>query len=166
MNLNRIKEFLDYDPETGLFIWKRRTHTKGNGPAVGDIAGHVSKAGYVTIRFKGILYYGHRLAWFFAYGEMPCKIDHENRCKADNRIRNLRKATQQGNSANRNVRPDSRSGYKGVYAHQNGRFYAYIIVDGKKLNLGAFPTSEAAARAYDNAANDSFGEFARLNFGG
>ena len=96
---------------------------------------------------------------------MPRKIDHENRCKADNRIRNLRKATQQGNSANRDVRPDSRSGYKGVHAHPNGRFYAYIIVDRKKLNLGAFDNAEAAARAYDNAANENFGEFARLNIG-
>lgn len=41
---------------------------------------------------------------------------------------------------------------------------ARIVVDGKKLYLGQFSDPEDAARAYDAAADQHFGEFARLNF--
>lgn len=163
MSLELIREYLSYDPETGVFTWIKCPNPSG-APQAGSTAGSAAVNGYLTIRFKKRLYYAHRLAWWWIHGEMPEQVDHKNLRKDDNRIVNLRAATNQGNMANREVRNDSVSRYKGVHAHPNGRFYAYIVVDRKKMHLGSFGLSEEAARAYDAAANDNFGEFARLNF--
>ncbi len=163
MSLDCIKAFLDYDPDTGLFTWIAKPAGRGHPFKIGDIAGTM-KDGYVQIQFTGKLYRAHRLAWWWVHGEMPSNdIDHKNRSRADNRICNLRECTRQENlrnSANRKTP----TGFKGVYGHPNGRFYATIKIDGNKISLGGFVSAEEAASAYDTAANEGFGEFALLNF--
>lgn len=93
-------------------------------------------------------------------------IDHRNGNGLDNQRENLRPATKGQNSANRKLRADSTSGFKGVCAHPgNGLpWRAQIVRNYKKRHLGLFATAEEAARAYDAAAVELFGEFARLNF--
>lgn len=56
------------------------------------------------------------------------------------------------------------SRYKGVYLQTDGKWRAQICVNYRKLNLGSYATEIAAARVYDAAALEHFGEFARLNF--
>lgn len=87
-------------------------------------------------------------------------VDHVNGDGLDNRRANLRRATDQQNSWNRGMRSDNTSGYKGAKRHTGGRWQATI----SGRYLGLFPTAEDAARAYDAAALDQFGEYARLNF--
>jgi hypothetical protein len=92
-------------------------------------------------------------------------IDHINRNGLDNRRENLRTATHQQNSRNMSPRKDGLSPYKGVSFHSlNGRWRARIKVDGKYVSLGVYATQEEAARAYDAAARELFGEFACPNF--
>lgn len=92
-------------------------------------------------------------------------VDHVNGNGLDNRRANLRPATSGGNAANRPVRRDSRSGFKGVFPNPIGRpWRAQICVNGHKRHLGLYDTAEDAARAYDAAASEAWGEFARLNF--
>lgn len=86
-------------------------------------------------------------------------VDHVNGDGLDNRRSNLRPATARQNQGNVGLRRDNKTGYKGV-KHHRGRYRA----DCAKQYLGIFPTAEAAARAYDEAAVVAFGEFARLNF--
>ncbi len=164
MSLGLIMDFLSYDSETGLFTWKDRPNSKGGGAKIGDLAGCENTQGYIVIRFKRVLYLAHRLAWFFVHGQMPKRLDHKNLNKADNRISNLRIATFQQNAANMTVQKRTASKYKGVYLHKNSRYYAYVIVNRKKINLGAFGVAEDAANAYDLAAIKYFGEFANTNF--
>lgn len=92
-------------------------------------------------------------------------IDHANGDGLDNRRANLRPATNSENSRNRRRRTDNTSGYKGVSLHKRiGRWQAYICADGRQTSLGYFDDPTEAALAYDRAAVQTFGEFARLNF--
>ena len=91
--------------------------------------------------------------------------EHENCITLDNRRFNLRVASGSQNQANRPASKRSTSGYKGVSWYRNrDKWQASIQKNGKKTNLGYFSDKVEAARAYDKAALEMFGEFARLNF--
>jgi hypothetical protein len=57
----------------------------------------------------------------------------------------------------------SRSGFKGVY-RTAGTWWARVNVGGASRHLGSFATAEEAARAYDAAALEMWGERTYLNF--
>ncbi len=96
-------------------------------------------------------------------------LDHKNDNGLDNRRENLRICNPSENCGNsrkpvfkNGAKPSSR--YKGVCRHkQAGKWFAYIKVDRVRKYLGLFEIEEDAAEAYDRAAYDAWGEFARLN---
>ena len=90
-------------------------------------------------------------------------VDHINGDGLDNRRSNLRIATVTQNCQNRRRRSDARSRFKGLL-FKGGRWIASIKVNKVYHYLGIFTSEEAAARAYDAAAQRHFGTFARLNF--
>jgi len=111
---NRLKELLEYNPETGLFIRKKTTASNAQ---VGNIAGFLNKhTGYKSIHIDGKEYYCHRLAFLYMNGFLPEKqVDHINRIKDDNRWINLRNATSTENLQNTSLRKSNKSGEKGVF---------------------------------------------------
>lgn len=91
--------------------------------------------------------------------------EHKNRKTLDNRRSNLRMANRSQNQANRPRTKRSTSGYKGVSWYKRfGKWQASIQKNGKKRNLGYYFDKIEAAKAYDLAARELFGEFALLNF--
>lgn len=94
-----------------------------------------------------------------------CKgIDHANGNGLDNRRVNLRPATRSQNGANRPPPSNNTSGYKGVYwSRPTRKWRAVIRVNDRKANLGYFTDPVDAARAYNAAALEAWGEFAWLN---
>lgn len=93
------------------------------------------------------------------------RTDHRNGDGLDNRRINLRDATAGENSRNTRVHADSASGFKGVTWYPRSRRWRAHIHSGKKQHhLGYFATADEAARAYDAAARELYGEFACLNF--
>jgi hypothetical protein len=93
-------------------------------------------------------------------------VDHRNGDGLDNRRSNLRLATVSQNAMNKKrCRRPTVSGYKGVaWRHERSTWIARIYLDGRQIYLGQFGSAQEAARAYDAAARDLFGEFALLNF--
>ena len=87
--------------------------------------------------------------------------DHINRDKLDNRKSNLRFCTISQNNANRGIDMSSKILYKGVcFDKRRNKF----IASTHSGYIGGFNTAEEAARAYDKAAFEKYGEFAYLNF--
>lgn len=79
-----LKSLLRYDAATGLFT----------RVLPGKKVGHRHSSGYIKIVVCGLIFYAHRLAWLYSYGEWPKgTIDHDNRIKDDNRLLNLKDAT-------------------------------------------------------------------------
>lgn len=112
---------------------------------------------------QGAALYLHR---YLTDAEPLQPIDHRDRNTLNCARRNLRKTTRSGNSANtQKIRVPASSQYKGVYWHaKNSKWATQIKRDGKVTYLGTYMSEEDAARAYDVAANDFFGDFACLNF--
>lgn len=95
-------------------------------------------------------------------------VDHISGDTLDNRRANLRVCTQAQNLANGRSHSDSRSKYRGVsWKEREGSWRAQISIGGQRSRfLGQWPTEEDAALAYDQAAREQYGEYARLNFPG
>jgi hypothetical protein len=97
-------------------------------------------------------------------------VDHRDGNGLNNQRVNLREATIAQNLHNRRPNLSAASPYKGVQKRKKngrwtGRWTACIAVNGVRLRLGDFPDQIFAAVAYDVAALEHFGEFARPNFG-
>ena|SRR5438105_9984711 len=157
LTAQRLRELLDYAPETGLFYWRVRRGCAGAGRQ----AGSLHTVGYRVIRVDGVTHLAHRLAWLHVHGDHPiAEIDHVNGNRMDNRITNLRQCSRGQNA--RNVTTRNACGFKGIY-HRRSRWHAQISVNGRRTYLGSYENAEQAAAAYDSAARLHYDEFARTN---
>ena len=109
-----IKTLLDYDKETGVFIWKERKDTLWNNRYAGMVAGGPSSDGYTRISVNNVRYKAHRLAYLYEHGYMPKYIDHIDHDGKNNRIVNLRDVTHQKNHQNQKKNKNNTSGVTGV----------------------------------------------------
>lgn len=156
--LAHVLELLSCDTATGVIT--RRT-SRG-GCRAGSVAGTVDSHGYIVVEVDNVRIRAHRIVWAVASGAWPeAVIDHENGNTQDNRISNLRDATQAQNMANLKTPRTNKSGHKGVsWAAHASKWRASIRLDGKCKNLGYFEMPEAASAAYKSAASDARGQYA------
>ena len=98
----------------------------------------------------------------------PFKLDHKDGDGLNCQKTNLREATDAENQRNTRRARGARQRplYKGVKPTQNhpNAWRASVYLEGRNRHLGVFTTPEEAAKAYDRAAREHFGEFARTNF--
>lgn len=148
--------FTIVDDEDFAYLSKKKWHIE---------TGQNGKFKYARHNFyiKGKRSYGcikmHRLVIGAKKGQ---HVDHINGDMLDNRKENLRFCTNQQNQMNGKPRRGRK--YKGCYKDKFGKWRAQIRKDYKLHHLGSFKTMKEAAKAYDNAAKNLFGEFAHLNF--
>lgn len=148
----RLRELLLYDPETGMFTNRCR---RGNKAHAGAIAGFISK-GYRRLCIDGALVLAHRAVWCYVTGSWPTnQLDHIDRDKLNNRISNLRNATNSVNQQNRlRARTDNAIGLLGVSKSTSRRtkpWLAKIQGNGHQRFIGYFSTPEEAHEAYLSA---------------
>jgi hypothetical protein len=92
-------------------------------------------------------------------------VDHRDGNGLNNQRSNLRLADNSKNLGNMRKPRRNSSGYKGARWNScHRRWEAQIKVAGQSKWLGYFDTGEEAAKAYDAAAREFFGEFAALNY--
>ena len=161
----RLKEVLHYSRATGVFRWRSRAGgpRKWNTRFAGIIAGHQRSDGYVLVCIDYKRYYGHHLAWLYVHGVLLKQLDHCDLDPSNNRIGNLRRATNSQNMHNSGRHRNNSSGFKGVRWHKRAQKWdARIRIGaGERLHLGLFNTAEAAHAAYCAAAAKHHGEFSR-----
>ena len=135
------RQFLSYDPQSGSLTW---LVSRGTVKA-GTIVCKISNRGYITVKLLGKTYQAHRIAWLITHGEWPITIDHINRQKTDNRLVNLRNATQQQNMCNVPRKRTNTSGVRGVsWQSQSGKWQVEVKSDGKRYYLGSYRDIELA----------------------
>lgn len=169
-DIERIREILHYNPETGILTWlERRDYlNRRNTRYAGKNAGCMKRDGGLVIGIKVLGFNGymeaHIVAWALYYGSWPeCNIDHKDRCRSHNWIDNLRIATVSENQCNRSQ--ISKLGYKGVNLSQNKhkKYRATITLNRKSIFIGSYHTATEAAEAYDKKATELHGPFACTN---
>lgn len=155
----RLKELLEYDPETGDWIWINapKHNTRHNG----KVAGHLRRDGYRLIRIGGVAYYTGRLAFLYMTGHWPKdEVDHIDRDPSNDKWVNLREATSSDNKCNQTLSPRNTSGFRGI--SWNGALQKWVAY-ANTSQLGSFNSIEEAIAARDAAAKQIQGDFAQLN---
>ncbi len=114
-------------------------------------------------------YYAHNRALgdmhrFLLNTSKDIEVDHKDLNGLNNQRLNIRSCTKSQNNANRKCK--NPIGFKGVYRchyKHKEQWQARITVNKKRIDLGFFNSIEKAANAYNQAAINYFGDFARLN---
>lgn len=146
-----LTELLDYDPATGVFVWKV---SRSNRVKPGTRAGvfHAASGGrYISIGKEKFM--AHRLAWFYATGAMPVNDIRPVDGNYDNcAIANLKEITRVELQHGRNKTKTNTSGFQGVSASKNGKWQSKITWNYAQISLGGnFDSAEEAGEAYQIA---------------
>lgn len=134
------------EPNTGCLLWTAGLYDNGYGQHLGRRA--------------------HRVAYEMAIGDIPDGMQIDHRCHTPSCVNpeHLRICSSRQNQHNRRPPKTSRARFKGVrWDKERRKWKAVITVDGRKVDIGRFADETDAARAYDAAALQYFGEFALTN---
>lgn len=176
-DIETLRQLVRYEPETGKLYWLPRTidlcpgkypkrimasfNTRWSGKEITKLDGN----GYIQLEIYGCVQNGHVVAWSIYNGYVPsCEIDHLNGIRTDNRICNLREATDKQQGMNRGISSRNTSGVKGI-SFQKGlnKWRPRIQVNGKSLSLGCFDSFDEAVAARKAAEAKYYGEYARVS---
>lgn len=161
-DIELIKRLFDYNPKTGVVIWRKRddvpkwwnTRYAGNRPKSTDSLGYLRAK--ITANGASAYVSLHRICFFMAHGFLPEVVDHVNGDVQDNRISNLRAADFKTNAWNRAANKNTLTGKKGVSAIRYSKgpkkgqisgYKASVGHNGERIYLGYFNTEQDAADA-------------------
>ena len=128
--MEELAKKITYCPDEETFVWTKN----------GKKAGGIDKSmGYYQIVRPSHKIYGHRLAFACMGEDIPECVDHIDQNRGNNKWNNLRAVEHKGNCLNKSLNSNNSSGYIGVsFDKKRNKWASYIMVDYKKINLGAF----------------------------
>lgn len=136
-SVHELRSYFSYNPDTGVIV-RRMDSATGPGKT-GDVAGHVTKRGYVRIKHKCKSLHAHRLAWIIIHGSVVGDIDHINGDKSDNRLCNIRLVNAKENARNRARSSKNTSGCTGVsWDKKSNKWHARISSNSGRVSLGVY----------------------------
>lgn len=137
----------------GVLRWRK---TFSSHAVEGKAAGcrwETNKSGqritYIQVRFRGRLYYAHRVAWMISNGEIDGSmvVDHIDGDGTNNKIENLRLVEQAINMRNARRALGAKNPHVGVTKTRHGSWHAQISRANRTIHLGHFKTLEEAIAA-------------------
>jgi hypothetical protein len=147
----RLREFYDYDPETGYLISKRRNWA---GRPVKGVLNNSKSGAWVIMLYredgtKLNTNYG-RVVFCWHHGRWPDgEIDHIDRNPRNNKIENLREADRVLQSQN-----TWKFNYGAYWNKSCNKWQASIKIHGKNKGLGLYETQKEAQEAYMRACDE------------
>lgn len=168
-SIDRLRQILRYEPETGKLFWLERPESmfvggpykpsrraaSWNSRCAGKEAFTARAShGYREGAVDNKKYLAHRIIWALHYGSHPPRhVDHINGDKLDNRIANLRDVDPSMNLRNALGKSNNTSGVTGVnWRDDKRKWRARIMVNYKETTIGHFDTFEEAVAAREAAA--------------
>lgn len=160
MELDTLKKYFYYND--GCLFWNKNIANKRKH----DRAGFNTSIGYRKVKLFKKVYLEHRLIFMLNNGYLPKIIDHVDRNKSNNDIKNLREVTRSQNSMNMKARSDGFCGVKNVKLRKgrtkNDFYEVSIKKDGKEIYIGCFYSLNEASLAAKAAQQKYHQEFAPI----
>jgi hypothetical protein len=158
---DKVKELFEY--RDGALFWRVSTT---NSIKVGQKAGTaVNDAGYEMLGIGGKIYRTHRIIFMYHYGYFPNKIDHIDGNRANNKIENLRPATNAENSRNTKISKRNKSGIKGVcWANHVNKWMVQVRHGSSKKYFGLYDDLELAELVAIEARDKFHKEYANHGY--
>ena len=154
----RLRELLDYDPKTGILLFKKRNKRKWDAQFAGKTAGGLTNTHEEVfihrLKLFNVTYHTSRIIYIWMTGECPEVVETKDHNPANMIWTNLVPSNKLQNSRKHKISKNNRTGVTGTAQKANGRYIAYI---GTNIRLGTFDTLEEAAKARRQAE-------ARLNY--
>jgi len=143
-----------YNSYTGNLYWKYTVSNKAIG---GHVAGTLKQTGYIEIQYHKKRYYAHRIIYEMHVGLIPegYVIDHINKNRSDNRLKNLRCIPHYINLHNQQISKRNTSNYIGIHRdHKREMWVAKKTVKGELIFKKYFKDIEVAALALENVTKN------------
>jgi hypothetical protein len=155
----RLHDLFEY--RDGDLYWKKLSSSLSRSK-VGSKAGTWATHGYWRIKFDGCTYMAHKLIYaMHNNGVYPDYIDHIDGNKSNNKLENLRPATNAQNAHNVGLHKKSTTGIKNVsWSPSKNRWKVLVSVGGwrkswlvKDLELAELVAIEARNKYHGRYAN-------------
>jgi hypothetical protein len=155
----RLHQLFEY--RDGHLYWKKLSSPLSRAK-IGEKAGTWATHGYWRIKFDGVTYMAHKLIYAMHNGgTYPDYIDHIDGNKSNNKLDNLRPATNIQNAQNVGLHKNSTTGIKNVsWSPSKNRWKVLISANGKRkswlvkdLELAELVAIEARNKYHGSYAN-------------
>ena len=146
--------------KNGKLFWKSKLN-QFSRVKIGSETGYLASDGYIRTKIKQKLYGNHQIIFLMFNGYIPEQVDHINRDRLDNRIENLRAATNSQNQHNKSIAKNNTSGIQGVTWNKNAKkWYVQLMFKKKQMYFGAYKDLELAELVISEVRKKYHGDFA------